>query len=108
MPYTDMNCSRAAFTQRMGWQIFHCQLVDEQGLKAMIYLSNDVMDKDTFRVLRGLRTQRCCMTLSVGVLHPDSPASPFISADVVVDSPVCAKAFIEHLVEHGHDFSSAT
>jgi len=92
----------------MGWRIFPCQIGDAHHVKAVIYLGDDVSDTDTFRVLRGLRTQRCCMTLSVGVLHPDSPASPFISADVVVDSPVCAKAFIEHLVEHGRDFSSAT
>jgi hypothetical protein len=54
MPHPDMKCSGAAFTQRMGRRIFRCQLVDEQELKGMIYLSNDVLDKDTFRMLCGL------------------------------------------------------
>ena len=108
MPYTDMNCSRAAFTQRMGWQIFHCQLVDEQGLKAMIYLSNDVMDKDTFRMLCGLWAQRWRKTYSLGVLYAEVPARLIKLADMLVDGPACTKAFIKYLVEQGAGSATAT
>jgi hypothetical protein len=39
------------------------------------------------------------MTLSVGVLHSDSPARLINSADVVVDGPASAMAYIEHLID---------
>jgi hypothetical protein len=64
----------------------------------VIYLGEDVSNTDEFRVVRGMRAQGTHTTLSVGVLHADSPACLIKSADVAVDGPACAKAFIEHLV----------
>jgi hypothetical protein len=70
-------------------------LIDQHGLQAVIYLGNDVSDTDAFHTLRAVRIRGQCMTLSVGVTHPDSPARLIKSADVVVDGPVCAKAFFD-------------
>jgi trehalose 6-phosphate phosphatase len=84
------------------------RLIEQHGLKAVIYLGDDVSDTDAFRMLRGTRAQGNCMTLSVGVLHTDSPARLINSVDIVVDGPTCAKAFIECLVEHTTHSPSAT
>jgi hypothetical protein len=40
------------------------------------------------------------MTLSVGLPHTQSPAHLIKSVDMVVDGPVCAKAFLEYLVDN--------
>jgi hypothetical protein len=74
-------------------------LIEQNGLKAVIYLGDDVSDTDEFRMVRGMRAQGTCTILSVGVLHAHSPACLIISADVVVDGPAYAKAFIEYLVD---------
>jgi trehalose 6-phosphate phosphatase len=84
------------------------RLIEQHGLKAVVYLGDDLSDTDAFRMLRGLRARGSCMTLSVGVLHADSPTRLIKSADIVVDGPGCAKSFIEYLVESRQDLSSAT
>jgi trehalose 6-phosphate phosphatase len=84
------------------------RLVDEHQLKAVICLGDDVNDMDAFRMMRALRAEGSCVTLSVGVLHPDSPTRLIKSADVVVDGPGGAKAFIEHLVDTWPGSSLAT
>jgi trehalose-6-phosphatase len=66
----------------------------------VIYLGDDVSDTDAFRMLKGMRARGNCLTLSVGVLHTDSPDRLINSADVVVDGPACAKAFVEYLVDN--------
>jgi trehalose 6-phosphate phosphatase len=73
------------------------RLIEQYGLKAVLYLGDDVSDTDAFRMLRRLRAQRNRMTLSVGVLHPDFPARLIKSADVVLDAPACANALNELL-----------
>ena len=83
------------------------RLLDEHHLKAAIYLGDDVSDKHLFCMMRGLRAQRQCMTLSVSVLRKDSPARLTKSADVVVDRPVCAKACIAYRVERAPASASA-
>jgi trehalose-phosphatase len=75
------------------------RLIEGHGLRAVISLVDDVSDTDAFRVLRALRARGGCTTLSVGVMHADSPSILIRSADVSVDGPACAKAFIEYLVE---------
>src|SRR6476646_1487924 len=50
------------------------------------------------RAVRALRVQGYCPILPVGVLYAESPVRLLKSADLVVDGPVCAKAFIDHLV----------
>jgi hypothetical protein len=67
-------------------------------VKAVIYLGDDVNYTDAFRVLRALRAEGSCVTLSVGVLHADSPAHLIKSADAVVDALACARAFMTLLV----------
>jgi len=79
------------------------RLIDEHQLQAVIYFGDAVSDTDAFPVLPTVRAEGHCMTLSVGLLHPDSPARPIKSADVVLDGPMCAKAVIEYLVEIGLD-----
>jgi len=83
------------------------RLLDEHHLKAEIYLGDDVSDKHLFCMMRGLRAQRQCMTLSVSVLRADSPARLTKSADVAVDGTACATAFIEYLVERAQASASA-
>ena len=84
------------------------RLIEHNGLKAVIYLGDDMSDTDAFRMLKGLRAGGNCMTLSVGVLHIDPPARLINSADMVVDGPACAKALIEYLVERVPSTSLAT
>jgi trehalose 6-phosphate phosphatase len=72
------------------------RLIEQHGLKAVIYLGDDVSDTDAFRMLRAVRATEDSMALSVGVLHADSPTGLIKSADVVVDGPACAKSFIEY------------
>jgi trehalose-phosphatase len=75
------------------------RLIEAHNLKVVICLGDDVSGTDAFRVLRAVRASGNCMTLSVGVLHPDSLARLINSADVVVDGPACARALIESLIE---------
>lgn len=56
-------------------------MLDEHHLKAGIELGDDVSDTDLFCMMRGLRAQRQCMTLSVSLLRADSPARLTKSAD---------------------------
>jgi trehalose 6-phosphate phosphatase len=81
------------------------RLIEQHGLKAVIYLGDDVSETDAFRLLRGIRARGNCMTLCVGVLYADSPARLITSADVVVDGPACARAFFESLVHSRPDFA---
>jgi hypothetical protein len=64
-------------------------------------------DTDAFHMLKGLRTQGHYITLSVGVLHIDSPARLLKSVDVVIDGPPGEKEFIEYLVDNWPRFTSA-
>ena len=84
------------------------RVIEQHGLRAVIYLGDHVSDTDAFRMLRGLRVRGNCTTLSVGVLHPDSPTRLLNSVDMLVDGPACAKAFIEYLVERTTASSLAT
>jgi hypothetical protein len=65
-------------------------------------------DSDAFRMLRALRVEGTCKTLSIGVLHTDSPARVIKSADMLVDGPTGAKAFIENLLDDLPGFSMVT
>lgn len=87
--------SAASHQRRRG----HPAIDQYHRLKAVIYFGDDVTDTDTFRMLRAVRAEGHCMTLPVGVLYADSPVRLLKSADVVVDGPACAKAFIEHIVD---------
>ena len=76
------------------------RLIEQHGLMAVIYVGDDVSDTDAFRTLRAMRSRGSCMTLSVGVLHADSPGRLINSVDMVIDGPACAKAFIGHIVDN--------
>jgi hypothetical protein len=43
------------------------------GQVTVISLGDDVNDTDALRMMRVLRAKESCVTLSVCVLHPDSP-----------------------------------
>jgi trehalose 6-phosphate phosphatase len=75
------------------------RFIEQHELIAVIYLGDDVSDADAFGALRGLRARGNCTTLSVGVLHADSPTRLIKAADMTVDGPECARAFINYLVE---------
>jgi hypothetical protein len=74
-------------------------LIEEHGLKAVIFIGDEVGDTGAFRMLRALRVQGHCTILPVGVLYADLPVRLLKSADLVVDGPACVKAFIEHIVD---------
>jgi hypothetical protein len=86
--------------------MFFAAIAVAVGLQAARYLGDDVSDTNAFGMLRALRAQGRCMTLAVGVLHADSLAQVIKSADVVVDSPACAKAIFEYLVDKRFSTSS--
>src|SRR5262245_58782061 len=72
------------------------RLVDEHQLQALFYLGDDVSDTEALQMLTGLRAWGNCTTLSVGMLHADSPTRLMKSADMVVKGPACAKTYIEY------------
>jgi hypothetical protein len=89
----------------------HRRLTDEQHLQAVIGLGDEVSNTDAYRTKRAVRAEGNSMTLSVGVLPAAFPTRLIKSGDVVdvvIEGPVCAKSFIEHVVDNGPDPTLAT
>ena len=73
------------------------RLVQQHGLRSAIFLGDDRTDADAFRVLRELRAQGDCATLSVGVTAPETPSIVRELADVMVDGVAGVEAFLAQL-----------
>jgi trehalose 6-phosphate phosphatase len=72
-------------------------LVEQYGLRSVIFLGDDRTDADAFRVLRELRDQDACATLSVGVAAPETPPIVRELADVMVDGVAGVETFLAQL-----------
>jgi hypothetical protein len=66
-----------------------------------IFLADDVNNTDAFRMMRALRAEGSCVTLSVCLLHPDSPTRLIKSADVVLDGQEVRKSVLNTWSTHG-------
>lgn len=67
------------------------ELVDELGLRGVVFFGDDVTDVDGFRALRALREERPVLTLNIAVLGPETPEVVAEAADLAVAGvPACA------------------
>jgi trehalose 6-phosphate phosphatase len=60
------------------------ELIAEHGLRAAVFLGDDVTDVDALRALRRVREARGIATLGIGVWSPEGPPEIVEAADVVV------------------------
>lgn len=75
-------------------------LVHERGLRAALYMGDDVTDIDAFRALRHLRETGVCAGLSVAVLHEEAPPALAAEADFTLPSIEAVPAFLTWLIEN--------
>jgi len=61
------------------------EIVLQRGLRAAVFLGDDVTDVDGFRALREMREEHRLATLAVGVLTPDTAPSVIEESDVLLD-----------------------
>lgn len=61
------------------------EIVRGRGLRAAVFLGDDVTDVDGFRALKEIREKDGVETLAVGVLTPDSAPSVIEESDVLLD-----------------------
>jgi len=60
-------------------------LIEQHGLRSVIFVGDDRTDADAFAALRMLREQQHCHTLNIGVVGPDTPTIVRELADVLVE-----------------------
>lgn len=74
------------------------RLVSQYKLKSVIFLGDDRTDADAFTVLRELRQRGECVTISVGVLAPETPSIVRELADVLVEGVSGVERWLAHVV----------
>ncbi len=61
------------------------ELVEEFGLRGILFIGDDLTDVDAFRAVKRLRTEQGIAGLAVGVLGPETPALVRSEMDIGVD-----------------------
>jgi trehalose 6-phosphate phosphatase len=74
-------------------------LVEQHGLRGAIFLGDDRTDVDAFKVLHDLRAEGACVTLAIGVVAPETPASVHETADVLVEGVAGVEQVLARMVE---------
>ncbi|MDI3340617.1 MAG: trehalose-phosphatase [Sphaerobacter sp.] len=74
-------------------------LVEEHGLRAVVFLGDDVTDLDAMAALRQLGSVAGVKGLSVGVIGPETPAAIPQQADVTVEGVDGVIAFLTALAD---------
>ena len=75
------------------------ELVQARGLRGLVYMGDDRPDLHAFEVLDQLRQDEALLTVSIGVVGPESPPELAGQADVVLAGPEQAEVFLEELAE---------
>lgn len=74
------------------------QLASTPGVRALVYVGDDVTDADAFAALRQVNEMR---TVAVGVLSSEVPAGSFKDCDLLVPGVEGVKAFLSDLLAIG-------
>jgi trehalose-phosphatase len=75
------------------------ELVKAHHLASVVYLGDDVTDVDAFVAIRTLRENDIAMTVSVGVLSPETHPSVELMADVTVQGVEACIALLSSMAE---------
>jgi trehalose 6-phosphate phosphatase len=78
-------------------------LVQEHKLRGAMFIGDDRTDADGFIVLRDLREQGICQTLSIGVTGPETPAIVTETADLLVEGVPGVERLLAQLVEYARE-----
>jgi trehalose 6-phosphate phosphatase len=74
------------------------QLMEQFGLKTVLYLGDDRTDIDAFHALRALTAAGRCEGFAVAVLHPEAPPGLADEADVVIPSIDQVPKFLRYVI----------
>jgi trehalose 6-phosphate phosphatase len=74
------------------------KLIEAYRLDAAIFLGDDTTDADAMRVAQGLRAEKTCYSLALGVVSGDTPAAVLEAADLLADGVEDVEAFLDWLL----------